>query len=466
MYFNNFNFPILPPIPVDVFSARLLKSCQFVFIPDFSLENKYYGIRDYLDRQNLLISLDISRYFVCQPFGLILLSQNSGLYRFSKYIKQWKSFSGKRLVSSRSMKKTKTLNYPLFIFISGTVLLLLGGSYVRIFEKNELDTLDMRFRLRGPVPVTDKVAIVEIGDDTLEKLGRFPFDRRYHALLINVLSQYGARAVLFDIFFSEPDENDAELEQAIKKAGNVYLPYVFDVADAQKQRVPQAQHYAAQSLENLQRFSAGGGHINVFADGDGKYRRAPPLIKYKEALYPYLSLRLVSDYLGIPAQDITLKPGQYVQLGPQIRIPLDDNSNMMVNYAGEWGKFYQHYSYLDVLRSYLSLQAKEKPALDLDVFRDKICLIGLTATGTADLHPTAFASLYPALAIHADLINSILTHRFITRVPKAVNLLMVLICAGLIAAGVLRSKPFKGFLIFTGLLLVYGLSSILLFSVV
>ena len=349
------------------------------------------------------------------------------------------------------------------LFFGALVALFLSGSYFRVFEKNELDTLDMRFYLRGAVPVTDQVAIIEIGDDTIEKLGRFPFDRRYHALLVKALSQYGARAVLFDIFFAEPDKNDAEFGQAVKQAGNVYFPYVFDVTAVRGQKVPEAQKYAAETLESLQKFSAGSGHINVFADRDGKYRRIPLLIKYKDALYPYLSLRLVSDYLGIPAQDIKLKPGQYVQLGSRIRVPVDENSGMMVNYAGEWGKFYKHYSYVDVLRSYVSSRMKEKPAIDLNVFRDKICLIGSTATGATDLHPTPFASLYPALAMHADLVNSVLSRRFIARAPKGVNLFIVLVLGALICAGVLRYKPVKGFLICAGLLLFHAALSILLF---
>jgi len=366
----------------------------------------------------------------------------------------------------------KFLDFPIFrpqnrvlaLVLLGLGLLFLCGSYFRVFENSELGFLDLRFRLRPAMPVTDKVAIVEISDDTIAKLGRFPFDRSYHALLTKALSQYGAKAVMFDIFFSESDKSDAEFQEAIKKAGNVYLPYVLDVGNTAKQKMLQAQGMVAQNLDYFQQASAGQGHINITPDTDGKYRRVPLLIKYNGAMSPYLSLRLISDYLGDSAKGLEFKPGQYIRLGSKIKVPLDENSNMIVNYAGPWGQFYKHYSYADVLGSYASLQAGEKPLVDLNVFQGKICLVGLTATGTTDLHPSPFASLYPALSIHADLINSILNDRFITRVSRMKNLIILLIFGSLLFWGVLTSKPLKGFLIFLGLVSVYAAVAIILFS--
>jgi len=355
-------------------------------------------------------------------------------------------------------------NTVFVLIFLGLSILFLCGSYFRIFENSELSSLDLRFRLRGPLPVTDKIAIIEIGDDTIQKLGRFPFDRRYHALLTKILSENGAKALMFDIFFSEADKKDPEFQQAIKEAGNVYLPYVFDVGAGVKQRILQAQGYVAQNLDSFQEYAAGSGHINVLPDLDGKYRRVPLLIKYKDAFYPYLSLRLILDYLAVDPKSIKLKPGEYFQWDPNTRIPLDEESNMIVNYAGRWGEYYKHYSFVDVLRSYASLQSGQKPFLDLNVFRNKICLIGLTATGTTDLHPNPFASLYPALSIHADLINSILNHRFITRVSRVGNLVILLILGASLFWGVFTAKPLKGFLVFSGMVLFYGILSIVLFA--
>jgi len=378
------------------------------------------------------------------------------------------SFPRKR----ESINIKKLLELPVFrqqnrifaLVFLGIAILFLAGSYFRLLENSELGSLDLRFRLRPAIPVTDKVAIIEIGDDTIQKIGRFPFDRRYHALLTKVLAEYGAKSVMYDIFFSEADKGDPEFQEAIQQAGNVYLPYVFDLGKGPKQKMPQAQGFAAQNLDYFQKASAGQGHINLIPDSDGKYRRVPLLVKYKTAMSPYLSLRLVSDYLGFSGQSIEFKPGQYIKLGGKIKVPLDEDSNMIVNFAGPWGKFYKHYSYVDVLRSYADLQTKEKPILDLNVFKGKICLIGLTATGTTDLHPNPFAALYPALSIHADLINSILNHRFITRMSRVSNMIILFLLGGLLSWAVWTSKPFKGFLLFSGLFISYAVLTITVFS--
>ncbi|MBF0531950.1 MAG: CHASE2 domain-containing protein [Candidatus Omnitrophica bacterium] len=365
----------------------------------------------------------------------------------------------------------KWLDVPAFtrpnIFLAvnflGIILLFAYAAAFRVFENNELDTLDWRFRLRPLISTTDKIVIIEIADDTIAKLGRFPFDRKYHALLINVLSQSGAKAVLFDIFFSEPSPSDGDLAEAIKNAGNVYLPYVFDLETAAKQKIPLARGYVARSVDALTQNAKGVGHINIIPDTDGKYRRVPLLVSYNGQSHPYLSLRLAADFLGVSPADIKIEPGRYVQVGNQTRVPLDANSNAIINYAGPWGKYYRHYSFVDVLRSYVSVKAGEKPFLDLKIFKDKICLVGLTATGTADLHPNAFASLYPALGTHADLVNSILKQHYIVRATSKFNAVLVFILGLLIAWGALLGKPLKGFIFFAAAAAAYIVLAILLF---
>ena len=347
----------------------------------------------------------------------------------------------------------------LFIF----AILLFCGSYFRVFDNNELDTLDMRFRLRPAIPTSDKIVFIEISDDTIRQLGRFPFDRRYHSILIKALSEHGAKAVIFDIFFSEPDKSDAELKQEIKQANNVYLPYVFDIDHEYKQAMSEAVGYNAENLEDLAEAAKGTGHINIIPDPDGKYRRVPLFIKYKGAIKSFISFRLICDYLGILPKDIEFTPSKFIQCGANIKIPLDDNSNVIVNYAGAWGQVYKHYSYVDVLSSFVSEQSAKPAILDLNIFQDKICLIGLTATGTADLHPNAFAPLYPSIAIHADIMNSILNNRFITRLPVAANLFILLILLGLMGRVVFKTRPLKGLALLIVFIALYGFLCIFLF---
>lgn len=333
-----------------------------------------------------------------------------------------------------------------FILLPIIALSILAVSYFRLTDNYELETLDYRFALRPKIPTTDKIALIEIGEDTIEKLGRFPFDRSYHALLIKALSESGTKAIIFDIFFSEPEEHDGELEDAMRGAGNVYLPYVLDIETQKRSNVLYARGYIAKTLENLRILTKGEGHINVSPDSDGKFRRIPLYIRYGNRFSPYISFLTISDYLGISQQDIKMLPGKYLLLGSYAQIPLDENSNMIINFSGKWGESYKHYSYVDVLQSYLAKVSGQKPILDLDVFKDSVCIIGLTAAGTVDLHPNPLEPLYPGVGMHAEVFNSVLNKKFIERASKEVNLYILIFLGLLISLVTLKTKPVKGLL--------------------
>ena len=122
---------------------------------------------------------------------------------------------------------SKELRLLLIIIVAACIL---APSYLRYFDNYELELLDVRFSLRGQRPTTDEMALIEIGDDTVAKLEQWPLDRTYYAMMVKALSSAGARAILFDIFFSDATEHDDELEKALLESGRVYLPFVFDIS--------------------------------------------------------------------------------------------------------------------------------------------------------------------------------------------------------------------------------------------
>ena len=353
--------------------------------------------------------------------------------------------------------------------LAAIILFVAAVSYFRLADNYESALLDLRFRLRPAIPATDKIAIIEIGEDTIKKIGRFPFDRRYHAFLVKALSEAGAHSIIFDIFFSEPQAADGELEEAIRKAGNVYLPFVFDVAAPKKfplraGRVISADGYLAPCLEALALAAKGTGHINIIPDPDGKYRRVPLYIRYQNKFYPYLSFLATSGYLGIPEKDVKIRPGKYLMCGSGIKIPLDDDSSMIVNFAGRWGRSYRHYSYADILQSYFAGASGEKPNLDLGTLKDKVCIVGLTAAGTTDLHPNPFETLYPAVGIHAEVFNSVVNKNFVKRISREANLLVLAALLFLISLAALKAKPARGFFILFAAVFTFTLAAILAFN--
>ena len=109
-------------------------------------------------------------------------------------------------------KKRKKSRHSIFIWIGLTLLIGLG-SYLRLLDNYELILLDLRFKSRPIQKVNPQIAIVEIGNDTLDNLGYWPLPRDYHASLIKVLSDCQVNSIIFDVLFSEPTKKDALLAQ-------------------------------------------------------------------------------------------------------------------------------------------------------------------------------------------------------------------------------------------------------------
>lgn len=329
--------------------------------------------------------------------------------------------------------KRKTALSRVFLILS-TILIILAPSYFKIFEHFELATLDLRFNIRPTQEQNKDIAIIEIANDTLEKIGRWPIKRNWHAAMIDMLSAYGAKAIVFDTLFSEKSPEDDLLIESTKKAGNVYYGFSFDLPRRQggvfprrKSKVIEAEKIDTSLLPRLKKYSRGYGFINVIPDKDGKTRRAPLNIKYKDKIYPHLALLVAGDYLG---KDFS-----------QIDIPVDEESYALINYAGKWKDSFKHYSFIDILKSYSLLTKGERGVVDLTDFAGKVCFIGLTATGTHDLNPVPLQERYPGLGIHINLFNTIVTENFLRRASRLTNLIILLIFGFIIGLVTLKTRP-------------------------
>jgi adenylate cyclase len=161
------------------------------------------------------------------------------------------------------------------------------------------------------------------------------------------------------------------------------------------------------------------GFFNAPPDPDGVVRHAMTVLPFGRSknpedwdLYASLDIMTARAYLSIPDSATILRYGQTgiydIELGPDTRVRPDDLGRILINYQGPWGTF-PHHSIADVV------EGKVPPA----EFRDKIVLVGATATGIGDLRPTPYGGTdYPGIGIHANVIDNILNQGFLKRGPK------------------------------------------------
>ncbi|MBI4691292.1 MAG: CHASE2 domain-containing protein [Nitrospirae bacterium] len=359
------------------------------------------------------------------------------------------------------MKRVKIIFADWLIGILLT-LLILGGFLINWYPLLALEykTYDFRARLRQK-KVSTPVVVVAIDDLSIANLGRWPWPRAYMAEMIDLLSGYGAKIIGINILYTEPDQNsglmeikaikekveglpgyrsnsqlagiydlitqseqrldnDAILSDSIDSAKNVILPLSFDIGEQIGNPDPNVPDYLKKNsadtpvsnpyiqgrevLVPIPEFVFGSlalGHINLLADEDGTIRREPLLIQHKGRLYPSFAMHTVMKYLNYNVSDIGIANG--IRIG-KVNIPSDKKQRMLITYNGKFGTF-PYYSFFDVINN------KVPP----DVFKDKIVLIGHTATGIATLEVTPAEHNFPAIEIEANVIENILNKNFISR---------------------------------------------------
>ncbi len=99
----------------------------------------------------------------------------------------------------------------------GIILLTILFSLTSLYQGIENKLLDLRFKFRKPIPLTDKITHIDIDDKSLEIVGRWPWPRDKHARLLKLMNDLRARGpMVFDINFYEQGEILAEPEQLIE----------------------------------------------------------------------------------------------------------------------------------------------------------------------------------------------------------------------------------------------------------
>ncbi|MDP2866016.1 MAG: CHASE2 domain-containing protein, partial [Elusimicrobiota bacterium] len=174
-------------------------------------------------------------------------------------------------------------------------------------------------------------------------------------------------------------------------------------------------------LDVLASSAAGVGHVNVFSDMDGAVRREYPYIPYGQNFYPSFAAELVRVSLGLTPDSVVVSPGSAASFGKSV-MPLDSASSALVAF-NKSKTFY--YSFYDVINGKIVPEA----------FKDKIVLIGLTAQGVGSLYVTPTDSSMSAVDFTANVVDNILSGRFIARPEWAMPVELALIAiAGLFTA--------------------------------
>lgn len=337
------------------------------------------------------------------------------------------------------MKHTHSKLIRIAIGVAATLLFsLLLLRPPATFSLIEAKLYDLRFQLRGPITPPDSVVIATIDEQSLARLGRWPWPRTVLAQLVERLEQAEAAVIAFDAIFPEPEAGDPAFSRAIEQAGSVLLSVAFDFERQAEQpaadqlleasalvRVEQGERFQqyppimsggllTTPVLQLKQQAKGFGHINMFPDEfDGTLRWETLLLGHDRLLYPSLSLRAAADYLGIPVERVVVDATRGVRLGKLV-IPTDPWGRLPIQYYGP-GKTFRHIPVIDILDG----------TVGAEQLANRVVFIGATAIGIYDLRVTPVSAAYPGVEKNAAVTASILEQRFIRQASTGQNLLLL-----------------------------------------
>jgi PAS domain S-box-containing protein len=302
--------------------------------------------------------------------------------------------------------------------------------------------------------LSGKVAIVEIDDASIAKLGRWPWPRDLVASLVRRILDAGAATVVLDTVFDQPsDAGKDDLLASALRGHPVVAGYAFrfegkpsDATDCEL-RPLQAAIIRSESSASADFFHPIGvlcnvrvvsqaasyaGFMNAAADLDGKLRTIPLVMDYRGQLYPSLALAAFKTFLQSPdmqfrfdsRESSTLRTGSRVQ-------PLEGRTAIRLRFRGPRRTF-----------PYVAAASLLDSSVPSEILGGKIVILGNSALALSNPVYTSLDPQFPDVEVHATAIDNLLQGDSFHR-PASLRVweLLLAFFAGVVSTILLSRRP-------------------------
>ncbi|MGE3261243.1 MAG: CHASE2 domain-containing protein [Bacteriovoracia bacterium] len=288
--------------------------------------------------------------------------------------------------------------------------------------------------------ISPNLVILELKDSTLAKIGRWPWTRTVHAKIISNLQKYGAKVVMFDTLFPEPESRQADQAmfdsiQRFSADGQKSVILAYGLADDEQQAlVPFPDSLLLSSVVSgttgmepmrgakpidrnnftapkFAESDATFGFISMDPDFDGIFRHAQIINEVEKNYLATLGFIGFSKYFSDgKGRKITAEPAvkgnDYVitihEGTRQRSIRLNPHGEIKLRFFGGVKNF-AHVAAEDVILD-ANPGANQKMK---GIFSGKAVLFGSSAFGAHDLRHTPVDSQSPGMYVHANLFHAL-----------------------------------------------------------
>lgn len=316
-------------------------------------------------------------------------------------------------------------------------------------------TWDFRASLLAkPGPATGQIRLIFLDQYSLDwgkqRGWNWPWPRQVYSAILDFCHRGNAKAVAFDVIYSEPSawgvDDDIAFGDAVKRSGN-FVGSVFVARDSGGEtNWPPSIPSAALSLYSTQPDTTNRYRLpraifpipematnaallaTVFGnpDPDGIYRRLKPFSFFDGNIVPALGLgaALVSS----TNRQLSLSPQSFATNPSHGKIPLDRNGNVILHFRGP-SQTHKTVNVAAVIESELLMQEGKPPIIQPSFFTNTYVFFGFSAPGLYDLRSVPVASVYPGVEIHATFLDNLLAADFLRDSPDRLVILLTLLIA-------------------------------------
>lgn len=315
---------------------------------------------------------------------------------------------------------------------------------------------DFMFVIRGELPKSDNVVIIDVDNKSLKAVGQWPWSRNVISKLISNLNNANAGIIGLDMVFAEKDKSSPHLLKEKYPKISQNLPnydeilaqtfasapvvggYIFTDEETLDENTPlipavfiqKGLHESMYLKETkgiilntpvLQEALYSSGFFVTKKNEGGVVRSAPLIYKYQDIIYPSLALEMIRIYSASNKVKIIGDENgvEHIEFG-EYSVPTESSGEFIINFRGA-KKHFKYISASDILSH--NFNPKE--------IENKFILLGTSAPGLKDLRYIAYDSTFPGVEVHANIIDNILKGDFIQR-PFIANLYDILIIWALV----------------------------------
>jgi adenylate cyclase len=346
-------------------------------------------------------------------------------------------------------------------------------------------------RLAKPSPATANIKLILVDQPSLdwgrkENQWSWPWPREVLGAVLDFCQRGGARAVAFDVMYTEPSVYGVSDDQSFSTAIKQGAPFVAAALAGRDQgEMTKWPAYVPARTPLIEGLDRGGGkrgawqtatlatfpipevasnaallgNVKGLPDSDGVYRRGLVFQVFDGHVLPSLGFAAYLAGQRLPSH-MALEPG-WLQIDGA-RVPLDAQGRTLIHFLGSSGT-HQAYSAAAIIQSELRLREGKTPSLDPKALKDCYVFFGYSAPGLYDLQPTPVGDKYPGVEIHATMLDNLLERSFLRDAPSSLVIPVVALLSVLAGvAGTLSRKAWQsvaGFGVFLAIPFSLGLAA-------